>query len=67
MVVGRDWKGHVGEVYELYKKDQKEVIKGLESIVMKILVIPQGQQKSAHELIAIYIRVYDAILKEACS
>ena len=40
VVVGRDWKSHATEVYELYRKDQKEVIKGLESIVMKILVIP---------------------------
>ena len=63
--MGRDWKTHSSEVFELYKKDQKEVVKGLESIVMKIMVIPAGQQKSAHELISIFIRVYDTVLRQA--
>lgn len=61
--MGRDWKAHASEIYELYCADQKEVIRGLETIVMKILVIPAAQQKSAHELIAIYIRVYEIMLK----
>ena len=65
VVVARDWKTYASEIYELYRKDQKEVIKGLESIVMKILVIPAGQQKSAAELINIFIRVYETVLKQA--
>ena len=43
MVVGRDWKNHGADVYELYTKERSEVVKGLESIVLKIMVIPAGQ------------------------
>lgn len=65
VVVGRDWKNHAVDVYELYSKERSEVVKGLETIILKIMVIPAGQQKSAHELIAIFIRVYETMLKQA--
>ena len=41
------------------------MVKGLESIVLKIMVIPAGQQRSAQELISIFIKVYDFVLKQA--
>ena len=40
VVVGRDWKMHASDVYDLYNNEAKEVIRSLESIVMKIMVIP---------------------------
>ena len=54
-------------MYQLYKSERSEVIKGLESIVLKIMVIPAGQQRSAAELISIFIKVYDNVLKQARS
>lgn len=65
VVVGRDWKSHANAVYQLYKTERSEVVKSLESIVLKIMVIPASQQRSAHELINIFIKVYDTMLKQA--
>ena len=67
VVVGRDWKNHASDVFELYTKERSEVIKGLESIVLKIMVIPAAQHKSAYELISIFIKVYETLLGKAKS
>jgi len=64
-VVGREWKARVPELLELYKKDQAGVIHILESIMLKIMVIPAKETKSASELIDIFVKVYDSLLKAA--
>ena len=43
VVVGRDWKSHTTEVMDLFERDEPEVIASLESIVLKIMVIPPAQ------------------------
>jgi hypothetical protein len=40
VVVGRDWKTHVATVLALYNQDPSAVTADLQSIVLKIMVIP---------------------------
>jgi hypothetical protein len=63
VVVARDWKSHAMTVLEMYEQDKAEVSGALESILMKIMVIPPAQQKSASELINIFVKVYEALMR----
>ena len=66
VVVNRDWKNHEQALIGMYQGDQKSkeaIVDCLKIIMLKIMVIPQSQQKSAEELIKVFCKVYSIFSK----
>jgi len=66
-VVARDWRTSVPQVLDLLQseKQELEVANAFTDIMLKILVIPTAQNKSATELISIFGKLYEQMLKHA--
>ncbi len=65
VVVTRDWRTHVTQVLELLQneKEDLQLSNAFIEIMTKIMIIPAQQSKSAQELISIYVKFYEQMLK----
>jgi hypothetical protein len=61
--VGRSWKSKEAEVVALCKQETSAFSEAIKDIMIKIMLIPSNKQKSADELIIIFLKIYDVLNK----
>ncbi len=59
--MGRSWKSKEAEVIYLCKQDTSAFSDAIKDIMIKIMLIPANKQKSADELILIFLKIYDVL------
>lgn len=66
MVIARDWKAHAPALLDLLQgKQGSAVAPALTKVALKIMAIPPKQQDSAAQLIAVFAKLYEQLLRQA--
>eukprot|EP00347_Sterkiella_histriomuscorum_P020384 403338008 len=60
-IVGRSWKNKDFEVEQLFRSHPKAFSEASQQVMLKILLIPANQQKSADQLILMYLQIYEVL------
>ncbi|CDW85365.1 at hook motif family protein [Stylonychia lemnae] len=62
-IIGRSWKNKDSEVEQLFRMNPQEFADASQGIMLKILLITNDKQKSAEQLIIMFLKLYEIMNK----